>query len=103
MVGGTMEVRSSRTGGGRPHRGFAGAGVGESDGGRLPGGFPAGEQNLPLFHELMVGNTRRYTTQLQAGLGLVPETKTLLELWTPGKSAAQLFAPWRCTPGAFPP
>jgi hypothetical protein len=51
----------------------------------------------------MVGNTRRYTTQLQAGLGLVPETKTLLELWTPGKSAAQLFAPWRSTPGAFPP
>jgi hypothetical protein len=51
----------------------------------------------------MVGNTRRYTTQLQAGLGLVPETKTLLEHWTPGKSAAQHFEPWRCTPGAFPP
>lgn len=32
-----------------------------------------------------------YTTQLQAGLGLVNETKTLLELWTPGMSANQLF------------
>ena len=31
-----------------------------------------------------------YTTQLQAGLGLVNETKTLLDLWSPGMSAAQL-------------
>lgn len=31
-----------------------------------------------------------YTTQLQAGLGLVNETKTLLELWAPGMSANQL-------------
>ena len=31
-----------------------------------------------------------YTTQLQAGLGLVNETKTLLELWSPGLSANQL-------------
>jgi hypothetical protein len=31
-----------------------------------------------------------YTTQLQAGLGLVSETKTLLELWSPGMSANQL-------------
>lgn len=31
-----------------------------------------------------------YTTQLQAGLGLVDETKTLLELWLPGMSANQL-------------
>lgn len=31
-----------------------------------------------------------YTTQLQAGLGLVAETKTLLELWSPGQSAAAL-------------
>lgn len=31
-----------------------------------------------------------YTTQLQAGLGLVDETKTLLELWSPGMSANQL-------------
>jgi hypothetical protein len=31
-----------------------------------------------------------YTTQLQAGLGLVDETKTLLDLWSPGQSVAQL-------------
>jgi Putative inner membrane protein (DUF1819) len=38
-----------------------------------------------------VSKPRRYTTQLQAGLGLAPETKTLLALWTPGESAAQLY------------
>lgn len=31
-----------------------------------------------------------YTTQLQAGLGLVSETKSLLALWSPGMSANQL-------------
>jgi len=31
-----------------------------------------------------------YTTQLGAGLGLVNETKTLIDLWSPGMSAAQL-------------
>ncbi|MCP1913380.1 hypothetical protein J2R96_005860 [Bradyrhizobium elkanii] len=31
-----------------------------------------------------------YTTQLQAGLGLVNETKVLLELWSPGMSVSQL-------------
>lgn len=31
-----------------------------------------------------------YTTQLGAGLGLVVETKTLLDLWSPGMSAEQL-------------
>jgi hypothetical protein len=31
-----------------------------------------------------------YTTQLQAGLGLVNETKALLDLWSPGMSANQL-------------
>ncbi|MBP6422254.1 MAG: DUF1819 family protein [Propionivibrio sp.] len=31
-----------------------------------------------------------YTTQLGAGLGLVNETKTLLDLWSPGMSAVQL-------------
>ena len=40
----------------------------------------------------MVGNTRRYTTQLQAGLGLAPETRVPPELWTPGMSAVQLYA-----------
>lgn len=32
-----------------------------------------------------------YTTQLQAGLGLVSETKALLELWSPGLSVSQLY------------
>ncbi|NJC05751.1 hypothetical protein GGQ97_001544 [Sphingomonas kaistensis] len=32
-----------------------------------------------------------YTTQLQAGLGLVDETKTLLELWETGMSSAKLY------------
>ncbi|MBX5048877.1 BrxA family protein [Rhizobium lentis] len=31
-----------------------------------------------------------YTTQLQAGLGLTTETKTLLELWSPGMSVSEL-------------
>lgn len=31
-----------------------------------------------------------YTTQLQAGLGLISETKELLDLWQPGMSASQL-------------
>ncbi len=34
--------------------------------------------------------SKPYTTQLQAGLGLVNETKTLLDLWAPGVSANQL-------------
>lgn len=33
---------------------------------------------------------KTYTTQLGAGLGLVNETKTLLELWSPGMSANHL-------------
>jgi hypothetical protein len=33
---------------------------------------------------------RLYTTQLQAGLGLVNETRELLELWAPGRSASEL-------------
>lgn len=35
--------------------------------------------------------TKRYTTQLQAGLGLVDETKALLDLWSPGLSVSQLY------------
>ncbi len=38
-----------------------------------------------------MGADKRYTTQLQAGLGLVNETKALLELWSLGKSAPQLY------------
>jgi hypothetical protein len=37
-----------------------------------------------------VADSKPYTTQLQAGLGLVNETKTLLELWSPGMSANEL-------------
>jgi hypothetical protein len=33
---------------------------------------------------------RPYTTQLQAGLGLIDETKTLLELWQPGMNGNEL-------------
>lgn len=38
-----------------------------------------------------MAESKPYTTQLQAGLGLVNETKTLLDLWAPGMSAAQLY------------
>ncbi len=37
-----------------------------------------------------MAESKPYTTQLQAGLGLVNETKMLLELWAPGMSANQL-------------
>jgi hypothetical protein len=37
-----------------------------------------------------LAKNKPYTTQLQAGLGLVNETKTLLDLWAPGMSAVQL-------------
>ncbi len=43
-----------------------------------------------------------YTTQLGAGLGLVDETNTLLELWTPGMSANQLNQV-ALEKGRFPP
>ncbi len=33
----------------------------------------------------------KYTTQLQAGLGLIPETLELLEIWTPDTSSSQLI------------
>ena len=31
-----------------------------------------------------MGEDRRYTTQLQAGLGMIPEAMDLLRLWEPG-------------------
>jgi len=37
-----------------------------------------------------VADNKPYTSQLGAGLGLVNETKTLLDLWSPGMSANQL-------------
>ena len=36
-------------------------------------------------------NNSRYTTQLQAGLGLIGETKTLLELWAPAMTVNELY------------
>lgn len=39
---------------------------------------------------MSVPTAHPYTTQLQAGLGLVNETKTLLDLWTRGMTSAQL-------------
>ncbi|WP_206611794.1 BrxA family protein [Acidithiobacillus sulfuriphilus] len=38
-----------------------------------------------------VADDKHYTTQLGAGLGLVNETKTLLDLWSPGMSVNQLY------------
>lgn len=37
-----------------------------------------------------MANPPSYTTQLQAGLGLVNETRNLLDLWSPGMSSNQL-------------
>lgn len=42
-----------------------------------------------------------YTTRLQAGLGLISETLTLLELWSPGITARQLYRAV-LTSGRFP-
>jgi hypothetical protein len=39
---------------------------------------------------VIVADNKPYTTQLQAGLGLIDETRTLLDLWTVGMSANQL-------------
>lgn len=36
-------------------------------------------------------NNGRYTTQLQAGLGLINETKILLELWNPSMTVNELY------------
>jgi hypothetical protein len=38
-----------------------------------------------------VSQQRYYTTQLQAGLGLLEETKQLLQVYQPGMSASQLY------------
>jgi hypothetical protein len=40
---------------------------------------------------MILAESSRYTTQLQAGLGLVNETKMLFDLWSPGMSAPQLY------------
>ena len=35
--------------------------------------------------------TGMYTTQLQAGLGLIQETRALLDIWQPGMTASELY------------
>jgi hypothetical protein len=42
-----------------------------------------------------------YTTQLQAGLGLIPETGRLLDMWQPGMSGQDLLRV-ALDVGAFP-
>ena len=42
-----------------------------------------------------------YTTQLQAGLGMIPETLTLLELWEPAQT--KLRRSYANLPGAEDP
>ena len=46
---------------------------------------------LPVLHRSLVGETP-YTTQLQAGLGLIAETARLLDLWETGMSAQRLLS-----------
>src|SRR5690606_22559228 len=57
----------------------------------LPCRVLLGRKILSVPGGLTVTEARPYTTQMSAGLGLVNETKTLLELWSPGMSTAQLF------------
>lgn len=44
---------------------------------------------------------KRYTAQLQAGLGMIDETRVLLDLWSPGMTVAQLRQE-ALTSGRFP-
>lgn len=46
---------------------------------------------LPLHQSELVVAEQAYTTQLQAGLGLVEETNTLLALWSPGMNSGDLY------------
>jgi hypothetical protein len=55
---------------------------------------------LPVLHRSVVGEAP-YTTQLQAGLGLIPETGRLLDLWQPGMSGQHLLRV-ALDAGAFP-
>ncbi|MDB3898536.1 DUF1819 family protein [Gammaproteobacteria bacterium] len=46
---------------------------------------------LPLCQSKRIVAAEAYTTQLQAGLGLINETNTLMSLWSPGMSSSELF------------
>jgi hypothetical protein len=45
----------------------------------------------PPDHATAMTQVRKYTTQLQAGLGLLPETLKLLAIWEPGMAGSDLF------------
>ena len=76
----------------RQHQGTPGRRYNEGDSRRLLVGTLVLRlrKDVSIFGGLAVADDKPYTTQLQAGLGLVTETKTLLDLWTPGMSANQL-------------
>jgi hypothetical protein len=46
---------------------------------------------FPLLHGLPMTGEPKYTTQLQAGLGLVAETLKLLAIWEPGMVGQDLL------------
>src|SRR5271157_164938 len=56
---------------------------------------------LPLLHERAMTDAPMYTTQLQAGLGLVPETLKLLAIWEPRMTGPDLLKA-TLTSGEFP-
>jgi hypothetical protein len=56
---------------------------------------------LSLYEVLKVGEKKNYTTQLQAGLGLMEETKLLLSIYQPGMTVTQLHE-GALTSGLFP-
>ncbi len=60
------------------------------DGGSLPLRIRAEQQDISIPCGVSVATNKPYTAQLQAGLGVVTETKLLLELWEPGTTARQL-------------
>jgi hypothetical protein len=56
---------------------------------------------LPVLQKSLMTDETKYTTQLQAGLGLVPETLKLLTAWEPGMSGQDLLKA-ALTSGDFP-
>jgi hypothetical protein len=53
--------------------------------------LPRGHQGFPLLVRKEIMREQLYTTQFQAGLGMVEETRILLDLWQPGMTAPELF------------
>lgn len=56
---------------------------------------------LPVLHRVAMTEAPKYTTQLQAGLGLLPETAKLLDLWRTGTDAQALLNA-ALSSGSFP-